>query len=272
MKKISIMLFVMTLIVSCKQEQKNEGVTVEATSGDVTYKVKVAETKKEYPTNIAKVFEAHGGIDNWNKMQTLVFTMEGRSGTEVTTNNLKTRTELIDTPKHAIGFDGNTLWVNGKDGNEYKGNAKFYKGLMFYFYAMPFIVADDGIIYEDTDPLEFEGTTYPGILISYNDGIGVSPDDQYIVYYNPETYQMEWLGYTVTFRSQEKSKNFNFNRYNNWETINGLILPKSIDRYASENNVPTEMRGKIEFLDGKVSEEAPNASLFAMPEGATVVE
>ena len=31
-----------------------------------------------------------------------------------------------------------------KDENEYKGNAKFYKGLMMYFYAMPFIVGDDG--------------------------------------------------------------------------------------------------------------------------------
>lgn len=263
MKKIAIMLFAILLIASCKQEQK----TAKETEQQIEEVV-----KKEYPENIAKVFEAHGGIDNWNKMQTLAFTMNRPNGAEVTTNNLKTRTELIDAPTYSLGFDGNNLWVNEKDTVPYRGNAKFYKGLMFYFYAMPFIVADDGIIYEDAEPLEFEGKTYPGVLISYNAGVGASPEDQYIVYYDPETYQMEWLGYTVTFRSQEKSTNFNFNRYNNWETINGLILPKSIDRYASENNVPTEMRGTIEFVDGKVSEEAPDASLFTMPEDATAIE
>lgn len=229
-------------------------------------------TTSVYPENITKVFDAHGGIDAWNKMQTLAFTMNKPNGAEVTTNNLKTRAELIDTPTHSAGFDGINLWVNEKDGNEFKGNAKFYKGLMMYFYAMPFIVGDDGIIYEDAEPLVFEGKTYPGILISYDAGVGASPDDQYIVYYDAETGRMEWLGYTVTYGRDGKSERFNFNRYNNWETINGLMLPKSIDRYKSENNVPTEMRGSIEFLDGRVTEQAPDDSMFTMPETGRVIE
>ena len=261
MKKIAIILFTMALFVSCKQEQKTE--TVEEVQ-------EVA--KKEYPENISKVFEAHGGIDAWNKMQSLTFAMARPNGAEVTTTNLKSRTSLIDAPNYALGHDGTDLWVKSKDTTPYRGNAKFYNGLMFYFYAMPFIVADDGIIYEDAEPLEFEGKTYPGILISYNDGVGVSPDDQYIVYYDAETHKMEWLGYTVTFRSQEKSTDFHFIRYNNWTDLNGLQLPKSIDWYEYENNVPTTKRNTVEFLELAISNEAPDASLFAVPEGATVVE
>ena len=32
----------------------------------------------------------------------------------------------------------------------------------------------------------FEGKEYPGILISYNSGVGASPEDEYILYYDNE--------------------------------------------------------------------------------------
>ncbi|MEM9680526.1 MAG: hypothetical protein AAF901_09405 [Bacteroidota bacterium] len=229
-------------------------------------------TTSIYPENITKIFDAHGGIDAWNNMKSLSFTLERSNGKEVTITDLKTRVERIDAPTYTLGYDGNNYWVNEKDGNAYTGNAKFYKGLMMYFYAMPFIVSDDGVIYEDAKPLEFEGKTYPGILISYESGIGVSPDDQYIIYYDAETGKMEWLGYTVTFGKDAKSTDFRFIRYNNWQELNGLVLPKSIDWYKYENGIPTEKRNTVEFVDVKVAEAAPEASLFAKPETAKVIE
>jgi hypothetical protein len=265
MKKLTFVFLLAILITACKNETKTESATIETvTKEDITTSI--------YPEAITKVFDAHGGIDNWNKMHTLSFTMEKPNGKEVTTTNLKTRTELIDTPTYSSGFDGETLWVNEKDGNEYKGNAKFYKGLMMYFYAMPFIVGDDGIIYEDAEPLVFEGKTYPGILISYDAGIGLSPNDQYIVYYDKATGQMQWLAYTVTYGKEGKSKKFSYIRYNNWETINGLILPKSLDWYKVEDNKPVALRNSLTFSDIVLTKAEPKASLFAKPEGAKVVE
>ena len=143
---------------------------------------------------------------------------------------------------------------------------------MLYFYAMPFIVGDDGILYEAAKPLEFEGKSYPGILISYEAGVGVSPEDQYIVYYDEDTGLMQWLGYTVTFGKNEKSKNFHYIRYNNWQNTNGLMLPKSIDWYKYENNSLTEKRNTVEFIDVVISEKEPDASLFEKPEDATIIE
>ena len=174
MKKAIHLLVVAVLFVSCKNEPKEESILIdEVKTEDITTSM--------YPESITRVFDAHGGIDNWNKMQSLSFTMEKSNGKQVTTTNLKTRAERIDTAIYTIGYDGNSLWVNEKDGNEYKGNAKFHKGLMMYFYAIPFIVGDEGIIYEDAEPLVFEGKAHPGILISYDAGIGASPDDQYIM-------------------------------------------------------------------------------------------
>ena len=265
MKRIVYLLVLTILITACKNEPKQESTAVdEVKTEDISTSI--------YPESITKVFDAHGGIDHWNKMRTLSFSMEKANGKEVTTTNLKTRAERIETSAYAIGSDGIRLWVHEKDGNEYKGNAKFYKGLMMYFYAMPFIVGDDGVIYEDSKPLVFEGKTYPGILISYEAEIGASPNDQYIIYYDEETGQMQWLGYTVTFGNDGKSKDFHFIRYDNWQTINSLVLPKSLDWFTYENNLPIKKRNTVEFSNVVLSEEAPDVSLFAKPETAIIIK
>ena len=265
MKKLLQLLFIAITITACKNETKEAPTVVETVeTEDITTSI--------YPENISSVFDAHGGIDNWNKMQTLSFSITKPTGKEVITENLKTRAELIDTPNYTQGFDGETLWIQEKEGKEYKGKPKFYKGLMFYFYAMPYVLGDNGVKYEDTEPLIFEGKTYPGILISYESGVGSSSEDQYKIFYNAETGQMEWLGYTVTFGKGEGSDDFHFIRYNNWQTVNGLVVPKSIDWYKYENNVPTEKRNTVEFMDVAISETAPDAKLFVKPEGAKVIE
>lgn len=268
MKKVIYVFLLAAITVACKNETKSES------TADVEVKELISKdvSTSIYPESITKVFDAHGGIDQWNKMHGLSFSIVKPEGKEVMTENLKTRAEIIDTPTYTQGFDGETLWVNEKDGQEYKGKPKFYKGLMFYFYAMPFVLGDDGISYTETEPLVFEGKTYPGILISYEAGVGESSDDQYKIFYDAETGQMEWLGYTVTFGKSEASPDFHFIRYNNWQTIDGLVLPKSIDWYNYENNLPTEKRNTVEFTDVVISEKAPDNTMFLKPKDAKVIE
>lgn len=265
MKKIVYVLLLAILFTACKNEPKQDSKMVD--------EVKQEEiTTSIYPESITKVFNAHGSIDNWNKMQSLSFSITKPTGIEKITKNLKTRAELIDTPAYTQGFDGESLWINEKDGKAYKGNAKFYKGLMFYFYAMPFVLGDEGITYEDTEPLIFEGKTYSGILITFETGVGESSNDQYKIFYDAKTGQMEWLAYTVTFGKAEGSPDFHFIRYNNWQTVNGLVVPKSIDWYNYKDNLPTEKRNTVEFTDVLLSEKAPDANMFVMPDTAKIIE
>ncbi|MBN4085446.1 hypothetical protein JYT89_03790, partial [Flavobacteriaceae bacterium AH-315-B10] len=168
--------------------------------------------------------------------------------------------------------NGKELWLLQKDTTTYKGNPRFYYNLMFYFYAMPFILADDGIVYKDAEPLSFDGKDYPGILISYDAGVGESPEDEYILYYNPETYKMEWLGYTVTYFSKEKSKEFHFIKYSEWQTIDGLELPKTLTWYNYENNQPTTKRNDLEFINVSISKTKPEDSLFEKPKDAKIID
>ncbi|MFK7782961.1 hypothetical protein [Psychroserpens sp.] len=267
MKLKSLLVIALLVFTSCKNDKNSkpvESVNYSETELDVT--------TSTYPESISKIFEAHGGLDTWKQMQTLKFTMAKESGDEVTITDLYNRKSNIDMPKHKIGFDGKEVWLQKKDTTSYKGNPKFYYNLMFYFYAMPFILADDGIIYEDVKPLEFEGKRYPGIKISYESGVGESPEDEYILYYDSETHQMTWLGYTVTYFTKETGKEFHFIKYSKWQNVNGLNLPKILTWYNYENNLPTTKRNDLEFSDVRLTEMKMKDSVFSKPEDAETID
>ncbi|PQJ78057.1 DUF6503 family protein [Polaribacter porphyrae] len=253
MNKIIVFLVFSLAIISCKKEVKKE----------TQVKKTVVEKKENFPNELDKVFTKHGGIDTWRKAKVLSF----NKGKEVHTIDLHSRKTVINHPKYSLGFDGKEVWLDEEDKGNYKGNPTFYYNLYFYFYAMPFVLADDGIIYEKVNGITFEEVTYPGIKISYEANVGISPDDNYIIYYNPETYQMEWLAYTVTFKTKKPSDRYNILKYNKWENVNGLILPKEVLWYKKDaNGNPNKPAGTpTEFTLPLVSQGKLADSFFEKP-------
>jgi len=245
MKKLTVLFIISILIVSCKNESKKE-------------------IKKEvYPEQLGKVFKTHGGLTTWDKIKTLSF----NKGEEIHTVDLHSRKTVINSPKYSLGFDGDNVWIDENEKGSYTGNPTFYYNLYFYFYAMPFVLADDGIIYEKVAPISYAGVIYPGYKISFNASIGNSPDDHYIVYYNSKTFKMEWLAYTVTFTSKKPNSKFHIIRYNKWENLSGLLLPKEITWYKmSEGGLPIEPeKSIIEFTLPLASHGKLPSSFFEKP-------
>lgn len=250
MKKIIILILIATLV-SCKNDAK-----------PATQKVEIK--KENFPDELAKVFEKHGGIATWRKAKTLSFNI----GEEAHTSDLQSRKIVINSPNYSLGFDGKEIWLDQVDSTAFKGNKDFYYNLYFYFYAMPFVLADDGIIYEKTADLIFENTNYPGYKISFKANIGTSSDDTYKVYFNSETHQMEWLAYTVTFKAKEPNNDYHIIKYNKWENVNGLILPYEITWYKmNEKGMPTTQQGPATvFTLPLISEGKLGTSFFAKPD------
>lgn len=250
----NIILFALFFVViSCKNEPKKE----------IKKEVKEVVKKENFPDELGKIFKTHGGIDTWRKARILSF----NKGEEVHTADLKSRKTVINHPKYSLGFDGREVWLDEEKEGEFKSNPAFYYNLYFYFYAMPFVLADDGIVYEKVDGITFNEVTYPGIKISYKANVGTSPDDNYIIYYNPENFQMEWLAYTVTFKSKKSSDRYNIIKYNKWKNVNGLILPKELTWYKKdENGNPIEpARAPTEFTLPLVSQTNLADSFFEKP-------
>ncbi|MGJ8742915.1 DUF6503 family protein [Polaribacter sp.] len=253
MKKV-LLLLIVVITISCKNEPKKE----------VKESIKKEVVKKEsFPEELGKVFEAHGGIDTWRNAEILSF----KKGDEVHTVNLQSRINVINAPNYSVGFDGENVWLDEVEKGTFKGNPAFYHNLFFYFYAMPFVLADKGITYEKIAPLTVGGVSYPGYKMSFKSNIGSSPDDNYKLYYNPTTYQMEWLAYTATFMSKKPSDNFNIIKYGQWNNVNGLVLPTAITWYKKdENGVPTEpARPATVFTEAIINKNNLTDSFFSKP-------
>ncbi len=214
--------------------------------------------------NLIKVFDAHGGYENWNKLRSLSY----KKGNELTITNLKNRKILVASPDRTIGFDGKNVWI-APDTLDASG-ARFYHNLYFYFYAMPFVVGDPGAYYEALEPRTIQGKTYGGIKVSYNEGVGDAPDDNYIIWYDPKTFQMEWLMYTVTYRSGQPNDRYSLIKYEEWKTFEKVLLPQKLTWYHYQNDLVGDIRSEVFFKDINLSEEAPESALFEMPDDAMI--
>ncbi len=258
MKKI-VLLAAFISFVACKEKPKTEE--------KIQPEAEQTMDKENFPEELTKVFDAHGGLATWKNQKTLVFDLPNPGGTETHTIDLITRKDKITSSNYTIGFDGKEVWLLDDDKN-YKGDPIFYHNLMFYFYAMPFVLADDGINYGPTENLEYEGVSYPGIQITYENGVGTSPKDEYYLHYNPETFQMEWLGYTVTYRTGEDSDEVKWIRYKDWMDVDGVLLPKSISWHNYDGRTINEERNTVTFENVSLSKEAKPDDFFKKPENA----
>ncbi|GAA0873033.1 hypothetical protein GCM10009117_21800 [Gangjinia marincola] len=250
------------LLISCKQN----------TTAPAENQKEESKRQPDLPPNLVEVLEAHGGLDQWQRMNNLCFTMGEGDGKEVHTVDLNSRKTLITTSNYSLGFNGDKVWLLQDSTYFNPERARFYHNLMFYFYAMPFVLADDGIVYSETDSLTMEGMKYPGIKIGYKSDVGDSPDDEYVLYYHPKTKQMQWLGYTVTYGKEGKSDDFHYIKYDTWKDVNGLKLPETMNWYTVKDGVPVEQRSERKFSQPSVTATRLSEKLFEKPEEAEFVE
>jgi hypothetical protein len=244
------------MVISCKKE------LIKPTDKEIS----VAGVSSVFPTEIGKVFKKHGRLSNWNKAQTLSF----NKGEEIHTADLKSRKTVVNTPNYSLGFDGKNVWLDEVEKGIFKGNPTFYYNLYFYFYAMPFVLADDGIIYEKVKSLNFQGIQYPGVKISYKKAIGTSPDDNYILYYHPDTFQMAWLKYTVTFGDKKSNTDYHLIKYDVWGHVGEVVLPKEIIWYQMDSlGMPSNVaNAPVKFTLPLISQGELGNAFFEKPKPA----
>lgn len=271
MKTVSILVLALALTLvmpfSCKEPQ------IDATQ-ILNDDISVSENDtavKEYPVSLLEIFKAHGGLNQWNEMKNLCFEISKNKEDEIHTIALPDRRTVIVSKGWSIGFDGGDVWLSEKEENTYNGDPVFYHNLMFYFSAMPFVLADTGIEYSEVKATEIDGTVFEGVKIRFEQDVGYSPKDEYIVYYEPESYQMAWLAYTVTKGSDSTSSDWHYVKYDEWQQISGLTVPKRLTWYTVENNKPIKARNSVVFEKTSLTETMLDDVVFKRPEGAEVV-
>lgn len=256
MKQLFVLFISVLLIFSCAQSKEE--------------KPKQSLPKSEesrFPESLNKIFEAHGGLEKWNKMNQLSFEVQKPDGTEFHITDLKSRKALIEAAIYKIGYDGSNVWKIDPD-SSFKGNAEFYYNLIFYFHTMPFIISDPGAFYTERKDVDFERQNLGAIHIGFGRSVGDSPEDEYIIYYDKESYKMKWLGYTVTFFEGEKSAEWHLIKYDQWLEVNDFLLPQKMVWYEMKNDTPQKPSQTMIFSNIEVSETPLNDSIFIAPTNA----
>ncbi|WP_185152515.1 DUF6503 family protein, partial [Fulvivirga aurantia] len=240
-------------------------------SSDQTDNDEIKVDVSQYPELLAKALEAHGGLDTWRNFGTLRYdkvSSEGNSENHII--NLYNRKVLIDRDTTQIGFDGKEVWVSPNLESFGSGSARFYHNLYFYFFGIPFLLSDPGIMYEDLGTQTVNGTDYRALKVSYGEGVGDSDEDLYIAHFNPETYKLELLLYTVTYYSGEKTENYNALAYSDWQQVNGLEVPKKFVGYKYADGKLGDKRYEASFDNVKFEEKVPNPEIFKMAENSEI--
>ena len=260
MKKLIVILIAGFIGIQCKKHEPN-------------HTAKVEKQDRTFPASIAAIFNAHGTYNAWDKMETLKYTIASDKGNQTHTVDLKSRKIIQETPQYLLGFDGKKVWLKQDSTYFNPKRARFMHNLMFYFYAMPFVLGDAGITYTDVEALNFEGKLYPGIKISFGAGIGDAPEDNYIIYSDPLTHQMAFLAYTVTYGKNKASNKYSLIRYNDWQEVNGIKLPKKLEwhEFTSNTTVGKKRYERI-FTDVELSSKMLPEGYFEKPNNAVYTE
>ncbi|MEM9889191.1 MAG: DUF6503 family protein [Bacteroidota bacterium] len=223
------------------------------------------------PNVLQAGLNSHGGLENWRNMRTLEYDFQKDSATmEHQMIDLQNRKVLLGTDDYKVGFDGKEVWVSPNKAAFGKMSARFYHNLRFYFFALPFLAADPGISYELMPDKTLNGETYDAVKLTYDDNVGDAPEDEYILCFDKNSHQMEWLLYTVTYFTGEKASKYNALHYADWTEVNGLLFPKTMSGYTFENDTIGTKRYDRNFKNIQISSEVPNQDMFEMPEGAEV--
>lgn len=225
-------------------------------------------------------YDAHGGLETFRSYGTLEYDqqMEINGVAQLSDHqlfDLNSRSALITNDTYTIGFDGNEAWITPNI--EALGlPPRFYALTPFYFFGLPFFFADPGANLEPLGTKVLDGKEYDVVKITYDPGVGDSPDDDYVVYINKDTNQIEVLHYIVTYPTLMQGKSVEqLERhaavYEQWQETGGLIVPKKIVFYEWKGDKPGETAvGSMTFQNVTFKEESPDAKIFQKPDGAQV--
>ncbi|NQY07716.1 MAG: hypothetical protein HRT68_16355 [Flavobacteriaceae bacterium] len=263
-KNLIIISIFSLLIFSCKQAETKEEVPVEEI--EETIMSEEPKIQMVFPESIDKLFEAHGGLDRWNALGHLSFRLNKSRSNESYQLNLQTGKSLVQGSDFIIGDDGEYVWLK-EYGKPFKSDVRFYSKFHAYFMMMPFVLADENTVFTRAAAVKYQGTLYPGYRVSFREHHENIPVDEYYIHFNPKTYRMEWLGYTMPKKPGSNENKVLMVRYRDLKVVDGVLLPNSLTWHRYRDGVIGSKTNAVRFSDIELSNDPLATELFEMPEG-----
>lgn len=223
----------------------------------------VERNANEFPEAFQNGLDAHGGLSLWNGFGTLTFNEISGEDTISHLLDLKNRNERMEKKgEYKIGFTQDTVNIYPSVNSFPNKNPRFFHNLRFYFFAIPFVTADDGANQEEMPAGELNGVGYNRVKITFGDDVGIAPKDQYVLWYDQKTHLLKMINYSVTYFDESKSEQYNAIVFDQWKDFEGLKMPTEMIGYKWENDELGEERYRKYFDAIGFSRERPDPSVF----------
>lgn len=235
---------------------------------------------------VLKSLNFHGGLKAWYSNGPIAFRFDyrplnnpdrGPTDTHQVIDTWSSRARHVWTAdKEAeFGWTGEKAWV--KDPNEsVKTNPRFWSLTPYYFVAVPFVMADPGVVLTMAGEQVFEEKTWTLVKATFKPGTGDAPDDFYVLYIDKESGRVGGLRYIVTYKGFFKTGGHSpekFMSYDGAQTVKGITLPKTYRtfKWDPDKKEVGEQVTAITLSDVSFKPET-KASYFEPVEGAKVLD
>lgn len=171
----------------------------------------------------------------------------------------RSRLELADGT--VAVFDGERAWVSPASAE--LPQARFHLLTWPYFLAAPFKLRDPGTHLEDLGTRPLDGVEHPTARLTFDPGVGDSPDDWYVVYRDPESGRLAALAYVVTYGSTREQAEAEPHAitYHDDATVGGTTLPTTwrLWNWSEAEGIHGEPLGEVTLADLRFATPPPGA-------------
>lgn len=256
MKFIYVVVGCVFILFSCAEKtQKNEVPPP---------KPKVVE---KYPEVLKNIFKAHGGLKLWENNGALEIAVQIKNLNLNFKRNTDNPKMLITSNNSSMGRDVNGLWFFNEKKETQPALFSHWDNL-FFVASMPYSIAYKGAFYTQRLDEILWRKKYGVLHVGFGRGSGKTADDAFIIYFDKETHQIEWVAFSEVVYGKYKSKNWKFVKYTQWKENDSLLMPHQFEIYASQNNKPTALIETVVVSNFKMIKQAYNDSIFKAPVGS----
>ncbi|RCW93454.1 DUF6503 family protein [Winogradskyella arenosi] len=102
-----------------------------------------------------------------------------------------------------------------------------------YFLLFPNKLSDDGTIWSDVESLKLQDKIYNAQTLTFEANTGDAPDDWYVVYSDPKTHMIDYVGYIVTVNKSKEAAESDPHAigYSDYKTIDGVPVAHQWEFY-----------------------------------------
>ncbi len=232
--------------------------------------VETADSGEDF---VAPIERAHSA-DTWPQKEALRSGIVVRFGGNVILEGRMLTTPSMSRTRLDLGsgpiaiWDGADVWVAPADAEFPR--ARFHALTWPYFLLAPIKLRDPGARVAPLGERELRGTILETAKLSFDSGVGDTPDDWYVLYRSPESGRLAAMAYIVTFGTslEEAEKEPHAVTYDEYADVEGVPIPTqwTFWMWSEEQGIHGEPIGEVTLQDPEFVSSPEDA--FSLPEGA----